>query len=129
MRLKRDRTAVRVERGVRLAAVVLLAGMISARLPALVALTLRLSIRRLMGSRLGHVLPMVGRGPHDAFQTGFDNRLVAHRTPIIQNLATFETTSQMTAPSRWMATQWVIFLATSIGSTRQCIMKVVPSFL
>ena len=85
-----------------------------------------------MGSRPGHVLPTVGRSPHDAFQTGFDNRLEAHRTPIIQTLpnpANFETTFQMTDPSRWMATQAVIFLATSIGSTRQYIMKGVPSFL
>jgi hypothetical protein len=32
-------------------------------------------------------------------------------------------------PSRWIATQAVIFLATLIGSTRQYMMKGVPSFL
>ena len=41
----------------------------------------------------------------------------------------FETTSQITDPSRWMATQAVIFLPTLIGSTRQYMMKGVPSFL
>ena len=41
----------------------------------------------------------------------------------------FETTSQITDPSRWMATQAVIFLPTLIGSTRQYMMKGVSSFL
>jgi hypothetical protein len=36
---------------------------------------------------------------------------------------------QITDPSRWMATQAVIFLPTLIGSTRQNMMKGVPSFL
>ncbi len=41
----------------------------------------------------------------------------------------FETTSQMIDPSRWMATQAIIFLPTLIGNTRQYMMKGVPSFL
>ena len=41
----------------------------------------------------------------------------------------FEMTSQMTDPSRWMATQAAIVLPTLIGSTRQYMMKGVPSFL
>jgi hypothetical protein len=36
---------------------------------------------------------------------------------------------QMTAPARWMATQASIFRPTLMGSTRQCMMKGVPSFL
>jgi hypothetical protein len=35
----------------------------------------------------------------------------------------------MTDPSRWIATQAVIFFSTLIGSTRQYMMKGVPSFL
>ena len=45
------------------------------------------------------------------------------------NRIAFETISQITDPSRWMATHAITFLATSIGNTRQCIMKGVPSFL
>lgn len=40
-----------------------------------------------------------------------------------------ETPSQITDPSRWMATQALIFLPTLTGSTRQYMMKGVPSFL
>ena len=36
---------------------------------------------------------------------------------------------QMVDPWRWMATQAIIFLPTLIGSTRQYMMKGVPSFL
>lgn len=36
---------------------------------------------------------------------------------------------QITDPSRWIATQATIFLPTLIGSTRQYMMKGVPSFL
>lgn len=42
---------------------------------------------------------------------------------------TVEATFQITDPSRWIATQAVIFLPTLIGSTRQYMMKGVPSFL
>ena len=82
-----------------------------------------------MDSRPGHALATVGRGPHDAFETGFDNRFEPHQTPIIQILPLSETTAQLTDPSRWTATQAVIFSPTLIGSTRQHMMKGVPSFL
>ncbi len=44
-------------------------------------------------------------------------------------LMSIEAAFQITDPSRWMATQAVIFLPTLIGSTRQYMMKGVPSFL
>ena len=46
-------------------------------------------------------------------------------SPDDSNLALF----QMTNPSRWMATQAVIFLSTLFGSTRHYMMKGVPPFL
>jgi hypothetical protein len=79
-------------------------------------------------ARPSHLLSTDGWTPADALQTGFCPCVESYRIPIIQTVF-FETTYQMTDPSRWMATQAVIFLRTLIGSTRQCMMKGVPSFL
>ena len=44
-------------------------------------------------------------------------------------LRSIDSTFQITEPSRWMATQAIIFLPTLIGSTRQYMMNGVPSFM